>query len=303
VDRYYEEELRYLTEAGHEFALKHPERAGFLRLESQDRDPYVERLLEGFAFLAGRVRERLEDDFPEFTQGLLELLFPHYLRPVPAMAWLQFMPRRAALQQTQVIPRGTVVLSAPVGPEGVACRFTTSSDVPLNPVTLEEARLERTPRGRHVIRLRLAFDRGVEPRALVLDPLVIAFHGEPTLTATLHQYLTRHVQHVRFRGVSESPREVPGPDRDAVQAAGFGTSRSTSRSAIGSWRSRSAGSRGWTWRRRPRRSRRSSTSTGTFPRRSGSPPRTSASTSRRSSICSRSTPSRSRPPPSRRSTP
>lgn len=222
MDRYYEEELRYLTEAGAEFADKHPERAAFLRLESKDRDPYVERLLEGFAFLTGRIREKLDDDYPEFTRGLLEILFPHYLRPVPSMALLQFQPRRGALQQTQVLPRGTSVYSVPVGREGISCRFTTARDVRLNPIALDEARLERTPRGKHVLRLRFSVERGVDPRALQLDPLPIALHGEPTLTATLHQYLTWHTERVLLKDGDGGRGPVEPTIREPIRPGGFG---------------------------------------------------------------------------------
>jgi type VI secretion system protein ImpG len=219
VDRYYEEELRYLQEAGQEFAEKHPERAAFLRLESKDRDPYVERLLEGFAFLAGRIRERLDDDYPEFTRTLLEVLFPQVVRPVPSMTMMQFVPRRSALQTTQTIPRGTSVYSTPVGRDGVSCRFTTAAEVRLHPLTLEEARLDPTSRGRHLVRLRFAFDRGVDPRALALDPLRITLHGEPTLTGSLYLFLTHHVERVVAHPAGGEPRVIGGPE--AVAPAGF----------------------------------------------------------------------------------
>ncbi len=221
MDRYYEEELRYLSEAGREFAEKHPERAAYLRIDSKDRDPYVERLLEGFAFISGRIREKLDDDYPEFTRGLLEILFPHYLRPVPSMAMLQFQPRRSALQQTQLIARGTSIYSTPVGREGVSCRFTTAADVHLNPLSLEEAKLERTGRGSHVLRLRLAFEKGVDPRPLRLDPLPIVLQGEATLTTTLYQYLTWHVERVLIRPLGTGEfREVAA--REPLRPGGFG---------------------------------------------------------------------------------
>ncbi len=214
LDRYYEEELRYLTEAGREFAEKHPERAAFLRLDSQDRDPYVERLLEGFAYIAARIRERLDDDFPEFTHGLFEVLFPHYVRPVPSMVMVQLQPRRGALQETRVLPRGLSIHSSPVGREGVSCRFTTAAPVRLHPLSLEEARLERTPQGRHLIRLRFAFERSVDPRRLDLDPLPLYLHGEPTLTAGLHLALTRHVASVRLKAADGpgEPCALPGDE-------------------------------------------------------------------------------------------
>lgn len=74
--RYYEAEMRYLREAGKEFARAHPDRAAMLNLDKPGaRDPYVERLFEGFAFLMGRLREKLDDDLPELTEGLVSLLY------------------------------------------------------------------------------------------------------------------------------------------------------------------------------------------------------------------------------------
>jgi hypothetical protein len=89
--RYYEAEMRYLREAGKEFARAHPDRAAMLNLDKPGaRDPYVERLFEGFAFLMGRLREKLDDDLPELTEGLVSLLWPHYMRTIPSLAIVEF---------------------------------------------------------------------------------------------------------------------------------------------------------------------------------------------------------------------
>ena len=91
--RYYQDEMRYLHEAGKAFAELHPEEAGLLNVASlTDRDPYVERLFEGFAFLTARIRERLDDELPQYTDGLLNLLWPHLLRPMPALSIVEFKP-------------------------------------------------------------------------------------------------------------------------------------------------------------------------------------------------------------------
>src|SRR4030095_3561713 len=87
---YYQEELAYLREMGKEFAAAHPAVAHML--ESSGADPDVERLLEGVAFLTGRVRQKLDDEIPELFQSLMSLLWPHYLRPVPSTSILQFTP-------------------------------------------------------------------------------------------------------------------------------------------------------------------------------------------------------------------
>ena len=96
IQRYYEDELRYLYQAGKEFARTHPGIARYLHIDSEskeDRDPYVERLFEGFAFLTGRIRERLDDELPELTESLCSMLWPHLLRPVPSLAVVEFRPR------------------------------------------------------------------------------------------------------------------------------------------------------------------------------------------------------------------
>ena len=91
--RYYNRELQHLREMGGEFAREFPKIAGRLGLEALAcADPYVERLLEGFAFLAARVHLKLDAEFPRFTQSMLETIYPHYLTPTPSMAVVQFHP-------------------------------------------------------------------------------------------------------------------------------------------------------------------------------------------------------------------
>src|SRR3954447_24279289 len=94
---YYNGELAFLREMGAEFAAKYPKVAGRLALEADKcEDPHVERLLEGFAFLAGRVRRKIDDEFPEISDALLNILYPHYLRPLPSMTIAQFLPGKEA---------------------------------------------------------------------------------------------------------------------------------------------------------------------------------------------------------------
>lgn len=97
TQRYYEAEMRYLREAGKEFAQAYPDRAAMLNLDKPGaRDPYVERLFEGFAFLMGRLREKLDDDLPELTEGLVSLLWPHYLRTIPSLSVVELVDRSPA---------------------------------------------------------------------------------------------------------------------------------------------------------------------------------------------------------------
>src|ERR1700751_4359755 len=88
---YYERELDYLRKSAAQFAEKHPKVASRLVLEpTKCEDPHVERLLEGFAFLAARVHLKIDDDLPEISQSLLELVYPHYVRPIPSVSVVQF---------------------------------------------------------------------------------------------------------------------------------------------------------------------------------------------------------------------
>ncbi len=93
VLRYYEAEMRYLREAGRTFARAHPDRTRMLDFDRiGDRDPYVERLYEGFAFLTRRLQQKLDDELPELTEELVSLLWPHYLRMIPSLSIVELIP-------------------------------------------------------------------------------------------------------------------------------------------------------------------------------------------------------------------
>src|SRR5215813_1405734 len=139
---YYDRELLHLREMGAEFAGEFPKIAARLGMEGTEvADPYVERLLEGFAFLAARVHLRLDSQFPRFTQHLLEMVYPHYLRPIPSMAVVQLQAKLtdAALADGFPIARGSL-LRSPLGKDiATACRYRTVHDVRLFPIEIVEA--------------------------------------------------------------------------------------------------------------------------------------------------------------------
>lgn len=149
--RYYQDELRYLREMGKEFAEQHPEAAPLL-LEA-GADPSVERLLEGFAFLTARIREKLDDELPEFTVALLEAMLPHLLRSVPSLTILQFQPLAKAFNEVTTVPRGAVVDSVPV--DGTRCRFTTTAPCEVVPLKVDSVALRNEAPPRLIIRLSL----------------------------------------------------------------------------------------------------------------------------------------------------
>src|SRR5579884_430063 len=137
---YYERELTFLRRMGTEFAQRYPKVAGRLMLEpNKCEDPHVERMLEAFAFLAARVHLRIDDDFPEVSETLLNVVYPHYVRPTPALSIVEMRldPDQGKLSTGYRVPRGTMLFSRPV--DGVPCKFTTSYDVTLWPLTITAA--------------------------------------------------------------------------------------------------------------------------------------------------------------------
>lgn len=153
--RYFEAEMRYLREAGKEFAEAHPDRAAMLNLDKVGaRDPYVERLFEGFAFLMGRLREKLDDDLPELTEGLVSLLWPHYLRTIPSLSIVELSPDWSQMKHSERVARGFEVMSQPVGQQKTRCRYSTTQDLDLLPLNLSKVGLSTEPDGRSVIRFR-----------------------------------------------------------------------------------------------------------------------------------------------------
>lgn len=137
---YYERELAFLRRYSREFAERYPKIAGRLLLVGDiSEDPHVERLIESFALMGARISKKIEDDYPEFTEALLEVLYPHYLRPFPSCSIVCFDLDKAGSQLSNpvLIARGTELLSRPV--RGGPCRFRTAYDVELTPLRIADA--------------------------------------------------------------------------------------------------------------------------------------------------------------------
>lgn len=185
--QYYERELTFIREAGAEFAEKYPKIASRLLLEpDRCEDPHTERLLEGFAFLTGRVQKKIDDAFPELTESLLQIIYPHYTRPLPSMTTVRFVPSLINVPPGgHVIPKGARLLSPPV--KDTRLVFTTIQAVRLMPVEVTRAAtaLPCNPGSgaNSGIKLELAAARG-----LTLDKIEWPGH--------LRFFLNGHQQHV-----------------------------------------------------------------------------------------------------------
>lgn len=132
-DKYFRDELAFLKEQGKEFSDMHPQLARYLHGKSTDPD--VERLLEGFAFLTGRLRQKIDDDFPELTHSMINMLWPNYLRPVPSTTIIAFTPNEG-MDEKQLINTGCEMKSHPVS--DTICQFRTCRDVDIYPFTVED---------------------------------------------------------------------------------------------------------------------------------------------------------------------
>ena len=141
---YYEKELAFIRQMGAEFAKEHPKIAGRLSINSETiEDPHVSRLIEGFAYLNARIQHKLDDDFPELTDALLNVVFPHYQRPIPSMSIVKFEPDKEQLDSRYCVNKGTLIDTEQFQSE--YCRFTSVYPVELYPITLTQASLIGRP--------------------------------------------------------------------------------------------------------------------------------------------------------------
>lgn len=204
---YYNRELIYMREMAREFAASHPKIAGRLGMHGVEMaDPYVERLVEAFCFMSARMQIKLDAEFPNFTQRLLEVLYPNYLSPTPAMAVAQLHPSQLQgdLARGLVVPRDTAFHSRVPDGEETPCEFRSSQDVTLWPVEIADARLTGAPPDMpglerflpaHVqvagaLRLRLRTQKGLRFEDLgALDTLPIYLCGDPQLASHVFELL------------------------------------------------------------------------------------------------------------------
>lgn len=175
---YYERELVFLRRMGADFAKKYPKVASRLLMDEEKiEDPHVERLLEGFAFLAARVRMKLDDELPEITESFLNVLYPHFLSPLPSMAIAHFISGSPKVKASTVqkLERGGRLYSRPV--DGSPCRFRNVYDVHLVPLEIQEASLDSDAPPNAQGRLSDARIR-ISMRGFGDSPLADLKHGE-----------------------------------------------------------------------------------------------------------------------------
>jgi len=218
-NKYYQDELAFLREMGREFSQAYPALAHMLA--ERGSDPDVERLMEGFAFLAGRIRQKLDDEFPEITHTLLTLLWPQYLRPIPSMSIVEFSSVPNAIRERARISRGTQLASVSV--EGTRCLFSTCYDVDIYPLSILKAEIEERPGLPITLRIEFQLEEGIHLNQLDLDKIRIYLHGEAEFTSLLYLWLSRYLDEISFQGFLEgSPSQSMKLPRQSLQPLGFG---------------------------------------------------------------------------------
>ena len=233
---HYNRELSHLREMGAEFAREYPKIAARLGMEGLEvADPYVERLMEAFAFVAARTQLKIDAEFPRFTQHLLELVYPHYLTPTPSFMIVEVQPKfdDPALLQGARLPRGSQMRSVVPKGEQTACEFRTAHDVTLWPIRIASARYfsfaPDLPLGalgtaspiRGGLRIRLEAQGGALFPQIACDELVFFVTGAETVAGPLHELVCSQCIDALAFTLGGSPRVLARPGAAAVQAFGF----------------------------------------------------------------------------------
>jgi len=234
---HYQRELQFIREMGAEFAKSHPKIAAGLDLGGTEcADPYVERLLESFAFLSARIHLKMDAEFPRFTQHLLEMVYPHYLAPLPSMTVVQFKPdfKGGVTENGFVLPRHTRLISSTSTQGRTKCEFQTAHELNLWPLQLTEANY--LPLGEAVrfagleikgvkagLRLRLETVLDFPLQQLSINRLPVYLHGSGEVPMQLYELIIGHPLAIVIQPSGQDPAWRQQLNKSAIKPMGFET--------------------------------------------------------------------------------
>lgn len=197
IQRIFLQEQRSLAEEGTAFAADFPEAARFLDADRlEDRDPYVERLVEGSAFLTSRVREALESEDDGLTRHLLDLLAPELEQPLPSVCVVEFHPRHSFPSET-IVPAGSEILSIPLQGTKTRCRFTVNHDVAIQSYGTTATKLHMTESGATPLELELTSLSGLA-RGSWPERIPLYLHGDPAVVWAIRFALLRRTARIQI---------------------------------------------------------------------------------------------------------
>ena len=226
---YYERELAFLRQHSRQFAERYPKLAAQLLLSGEGcDDPHVERMIQSFAMLTARVSKKLEDSYPQFTEALLNVLYPHYLRPFPSCSVAHFEHGAGELSSMPVILRGTELQSRPI--KGAVCKFRTAWDLELPPVVLADVEFDpmasapsevRLPVGANALLSMSINLRGATVEAGIgkLKRLRVYIDAEPSVAAALRDALFLRTLKIYVAGADGRWRIA---DKQLIGEVGYG---------------------------------------------------------------------------------
>lgn len=234
---HYNSELSYVRQMAAEFAREYPKIAGRLGVDTTGHeicpDPFVERLMEGFAYLTARIQTKFDAEFPRLTQSLLESVFPHYLAPTPSMLIAGFEPDRneAGLAAGYHVPRGTLLRGNLGRGASVPAQFRTAHDVTLWPLSIKEAsyttremgafELPAGLRPRGLLRLRFEILAGVKPEEIKADELSVYLRGGAEVSFRLHEQILAHGKNVVLQSGAGRQRVTAVVQGTGIRPVGY----------------------------------------------------------------------------------
>jgi type VI secretion system protein ImpG len=235
---HYNRELQFVREMGAEFAQEFPKiarRLGMSEDVGEVADPYVERLLEGFAFLTAKLQLQMRAEFPRFTQSLLEIVYPNFLAPMPSMLVAQMEPdlSEGALADGFVLPRGTNLRSVLGKGDRTACEYSTAQNLTMWPIEITEAQyfssaaalaasgVVNMSKAKAGVRIRLRSTAGMAFDQTKLNDLRLFLRGGEQLPLQLYEELLGHCLGVRVRPKGGSKPWTRNLGPDSLKRVGF----------------------------------------------------------------------------------
>ncbi len=213
INDYYTQELQALRILGAEFSEKNPGLSSFLSRKGQDPD--VERLLEGFSFLTGRLRQYIDEELPEVSHTLAQLLWPNYLRPIPSYSILKYDP--SSISEKLIVPKDEEVMA--IHPEkNERCIFKTCYETEVHPLDIDEVKYY-TNGEKGIIELYFQTNNSITLSKIIFEKLRFYIGNNEHISDNLFLHLLHDVENIEIIVDKNIPSKKI--KKNAIKAVGF----------------------------------------------------------------------------------